>query len=477
MFKAVFTLAIVLLASILSVSAQNWDDANFNNFTYDEANYPMPGDTIVSYFIIPMDIDIENVLNVSGEDVEWDFVSLLENAELDSVVTSYHSFESETADILYSQLTDQEEFLAAFDTLVKNYVFVDESGNVVDPAIEHFLIKEEAYYEAGEVAYATWYYQAWLQDSEDETLEILCNFCQVYYDGATTETLAFEKPEMDFSPEELEAQIGGDTSDNDYTFDWESLDTDEDGNDDTYLFGVSEKELDIDGIGDIIVPDFEDENYVYYYPSVRLVESTFTEYYATYDIETAEVIYWTLEDQYDYLTEEGYIEGYDYLYIGAGTEPLKTFTWYGFFVNENDELDFGELASFQGYDEQALEDVFSGKKSASPSKKGLSVGKIAGNKQSSGIRMLKSDVISDLQVYPNPTSEIINMDYSVSKAGKYTIDVIDIKGSVVKSGINVSNTIGANTAQISASDLNSGIYQIVLKRDGVFSASKPVVVE
>lgn len=464
MKRTLFLLLLACLFTGFSASAQtDWDDISFDNFTIEEADYPMPGDTLSEYFLVPDENDITDQLSIYGEDVSWDFTDLIEYAGLDSMVTIYYSLEDEEADLVYDNM-DQDEFDVALDSLFSQHPELALSG---EPDPDQFMLKRISYYEDGDEVAAQYFFQVWIEDEEDSDYEILHNFCEVYADEIQTLTYAYEEPEIDYDPEDLEDQMA-DFDDQDeepeYSFDFEELDFDEDGTADYYIFEVSYTTFNVDGYGELIVPDPEDDEYVYVFPTVRLVEADSVIYFGTDDEIIAEDIFDAL-----WYNDETYIEDYepevDFDYLAAAVDPLQLFTWYGFFENEGGDIDFGELASFQGYDEQALEDIFGASKSGKPLKagasKGLKLTKNTGKKESTNsIRMAKAQMISDLNVYPVPATDVLHIDFTAKGEAVYTAEIIDMKGASIR---RLALTASRNT--LSLEGIKSGAYSLIIRND------------
>ena len=80
-----------------------------------------------------------------------------------------------------------------------------------------------------------------------------------------------------------------------------------------------------------------------------------------------------------------------------------------------------------------------------------------------------------LEVYPNPASSSVNINYSVSHAETVRIEVSDMTGKKVKE-INASARNSNNQEKIDVSDLHSGIYTVrLMTEDGGETVSKLVL--
>lgn len=82
--------------------------------------------------------------------------------------------------------------------------------------------------------------------------------------------------------------------------------------------------------------------------------------------------------------------------------------------------------------------------------------------------------VSNLQIYPNPTADIINLDFSASESFIIAVRILDIGGKEVYSS-SKSNNSGSNLIKISTSNFEEGMYIIQLN-DGVKVINKRVQV-
>jgi hypothetical protein len=78
------------------------------------------------------------------------------------------------------------------------------------------------------------------------------------------------------------------------------------------------------------------------------------------------------------------------------------------------------------------------------------------------------------RVYPNPATDVLNIEVNASQASEMSINVYNIMGQNVMSK-NVNITTGMNTRSISTSELNSGIYFVTVKANGFENTMKFVV--
>ena len=78
------------------------------------------------------------------------------------------------------------------------------------------------------------------------------------------------------------------------------------------------------------------------------------------------------------------------------------------------------------------------------------------------------------RVYPNPATDVLNIEVNASQASEMSINVYNIMGQNVMSK-NVNITTGMNTRSISTSELNSGIYFVTVKANGFENTMKFIV--
>lgn len=78
------------------------------------------------------------------------------------------------------------------------------------------------------------------------------------------------------------------------------------------------------------------------------------------------------------------------------------------------------------------------------------------------------------RVYPNPATDVLNIEVNASQASEMSINVYNIMGQNVMSK-NVNINTGMNTRSISTSELNSGIYFVTVKANGFENTMKFIV--
>ncbi|AWW32789.1 hypothetical protein DN752_23055 [Echinicola strongylocentroti] len=83
-------------------------------------------------------------------------------------------------------------------------------------------------------------------------------------------------------------------------------------------------------------------------------------------------------------------------------------------------------------------------------------------------------ILTEVQLYPNPASEKLTVDYAVPQKGLVVLKVLDITGKVLHNEMNEVDA-GRHTTELSVSDLSSGVYILQLKQFGNQSALKFIV--
>jgi alpha-tubulin suppressor-like RCC1 family protein len=80
---------------------------------------------------------------------------------------------------------------------------------------------------------------------------------------------------------------------------------------------------------------------------------------------------------------------------------------------------------------------------------------------------------SSISVYPNPTNDIVNIDYTLSNSEKITIRITNIQGQIINE-IKVDANSGFQTETINLSNQSSGMYFITLTTENSSFTSKVV---
>ncbi len=85
------------------------------------------------------------------------------------------------------------------------------------------------------------------------------------------------------------------------------------------------------------------------------------------------------------------------------------------------------------------------------------------------------DAIIALNIFPNPTSDILNIDFESIETSTLTLDITDIAGKIVYTEEIENTVVGNNTIRIDVSNLASGSYQINFNVAGQTASYKLMV--
>ncbi|MEZ4798317.1 MAG: FG-GAP-like repeat-containing protein [Flavobacteriales bacterium] len=82
--------------------------------------------------------------------------------------------------------------------------------------------------------------------------------------------------------------------------------------------------------------------------------------------------------------------------------------------------------------------------------------------------------IENLNVYPNPTSSILNVQFSNTASGKVDVRLVDATGRVIIAS-NINNGVGKQNVQMNLEGVAAGVYQLEINVNGNTSVSKVIV--
>ncbi len=81
-------------------------------------------------------------------------------------------------------------------------------------------------------------------------------------------------------------------------------------------------------------------------------------------------------------------------------------------------------------------------------------------------------VVSNINIYPNPTSDVLNIDLTATEAQTTTIKILDLSGRLIKQ-VQMKSEKGVNPMSISLAELANGIYALqVYENDSMTHVSK-----
>jgi hypothetical protein len=84
--------------------------------------------------------------------------------------------------------------------------------------------------------------------------------------------------------------------------------------------------------------------------------------------------------------------------------------------------------------------------------------------------------VDDMKIYPNPANQAINVDFSLPAATVGYISLVNISGAQVKVLVSDTNfQEGANHFTANISDINPGIYLVMIKTENGFKTQRLIV--
>lgn len=87
----------------------------------------------------------------------------------------------------------------------------------------------------------------------------------------------------------------------------------------------------------------------------------------------------------------------------------------------------------------------------------------------------EKEVFHSLSVFPNPSAEIVTINYSLKKSSDVTIDVLDVSGRMVLSLALGENSAGENSFHLETSALSNGFYNLRFFSDDTSAELKLVI--
>ncbi|MES2778903.1 MAG: PKD domain-containing protein, partial [Bacteroidota bacterium] len=86
-----------------------------------------------------------------------------------------------------------------------------------------------------------------------------------------------------------------------------------------------------------------------------------------------------------------------------------------------------------------------------------------------------STSLNQINVYPNPTSGIVNINFNTVKTEEVTINILDISGRIVKSIPTTEYNSGMNNVIIDTESLNAGLYFVNIRANNFSKTTRLVV--
>jgi hypothetical protein len=82
----------------------------------------------------------------------------------------------------------------------------------------------------------------------------------------------------------------------------------------------------------------------------------------------------------------------------------------------------------------------------------------------------------ELEITPNPSSDIAKIQYVLPYSGHVRIDCVDLMGVTVATCVNQKQDMGKHSIELGVGQLAQGSYTLVLQVDGVKASSKLIII-
>ncbi len=91
-----------------------------------------------------------------------------------------------------------------------------------------------------------------------------------------------------------------------------------------------------------------------------------------------------------------------------------------------------------------------------------------------GIKIANNSISSNINIYPNPTSNNAILEINAETASAVTVSIYNLVGALVKT-VNFNATVGSNSVNLDLTNLNSGIYITNVKVGNSVSTKKLII--
>jgi hypothetical protein len=82
--------------------------------------------------------------------------------------------------------------------------------------------------------------------------------------------------------------------------------------------------------------------------------------------------------------------------------------------------------------------------------------------------------LTALNIFPNPADGEVNVKYNVTNNETTEIEIVDLLGKIVSYNA-IQSQMGENLVLISTSDLEAGVYMVLVKTNGVEQTKRLVI--
>ncbi len=89
--------------------------------------------------------------------------------------------------------------------------------------------------------------------------------------------------------------------------------------------------------------------------------------------------------------------------------------------------------------------------------------------------IIENSKLSDVKIFPNPAKNILNLSYSIERDIHIDAKIVDISGKVIINAFSKNSTKGLQNETINISNLQSGLYFLILKGEGFIVTEKIII--
>lgn len=105
----------------------------------------------------------------------------------------------------------------------------------------------------------------------------------------------------------------------------------------------------------------------------------------------------------------------------------------------------------------------------------LAIGVILEVEGDAPVNSIENNPTVSYSIFPNPTSDVLNVQYTLAKEGNVTMNITDLTGRTIKSIVKENQGTFQVTEQINIAGLNSGIYMLTVNANGNTTTQKFIV--
>lgn len=89
----------------------------------------------------------------------------------------------------------------------------------------------------------------------------------------------------------------------------------------------------------------------------------------------------------------------------------------------------------------------------------------------------EASILNEFAVFPNPANALVNIEFELSQSANISVDIMDIKGTIVARLKQVEKTAGLHQLTFQSHQIPSGIYNCLISIDNKLAGSQQIVVQ